>query len=125
MGDEPRQRARDVQDPARAGRNGAGPALATGALELVAAELVRRVADGLEGVIVAALEEALDQRQAPALLDRRGLAHALAVGVDTIDRLRKEGCPELAVGDSPRFELEVVLTWLRSRGQGGAEGSSP
>lgn len=49
------------------------------------------------------------------MLDRRGLAHALAVGVDTVDRLRRDGCPELTVGDSPRFELEQVIAWLRGR----------
>jgi hypothetical protein len=49
------------------------------------------------------------------LLDRRGLAQALDVGVDTVDRMRGEGMPELRVGDAPRFELERVLEWLRGR----------
>jgi hypothetical protein len=28
------------------------------------------------------------------------------------------GFPELKVGDAPRFELEAVLEWLRSRRKG-------
>jgi hypothetical protein len=49
------------------------------------------------------------------VLDRRGLADALGCGVDTVDRLRAEGLPELRVGDSPRFEIEAALEWLRRR----------
>lgn len=53
--------------------------------------------------------------RATALLDRQGLARELGIGVDTVDRLRREGCPSLRVGDVPRFELATVLEWLRSR----------
>jgi hypothetical protein len=59
------------------------------------------------------------EREAPRLLDRRGLAVALGCCVDTVDRLRREGCPEVVIGDAPRFELDRVLSWLRAR-----EGSS-
>lgn len=52
----------------------------------------------------------------PALLDRAELAKALKVSPATLDRLRGEASfPELTIGDSPRFELERVLSWLRSR----------
>jgi hypothetical protein len=52
---------------------------------------------------------------APALLDRRRLGVALGVCPDTVDRLRREGCPEVRVGDVPRFELADVLAWLKAR----------
>jgi hypothetical protein len=49
-------------------------------------------------------------------VDRAGLALALNVCVDTIDRIRKEpGFPELRVGDAPRFEIDRVLKFLRGR----------
>jgi hypothetical protein len=51
----------------------------------------------------------------PRLLDRRGLASMLGCCVDVVDRLRSEGLPELHVGDSPRFEPDAVLAWLRER----------
>jgi hypothetical protein len=77
-------------------------------------------AEQLRELIATALREAMiEQRPAEVprgLLDRRGLAAALGVGVDTVDRLRREGCPELTVGDAPRFELAAVLEWIRSRG---------
>jgi hypothetical protein len=37
------------------------------------------------------------------------------VCADTVDRLRREGLPEIAVGDAPRFELDACLGWLRGR----------
>jgi len=49
-------------------------------------------------------------------LDRRGLAEELGCGVDTVDRLRREGIPELLVGDAPRFELDRVIEHLRAKG---------
>jgi len=52
----------------------------------------------------------------PALLDRAGIAWALGVGTATVDRMRREGCPIIRIGDSPRFELADCLTWLRTRG---------
>jgi hypothetical protein len=75
-------------------------------------------ASELHELVAAAVREALAEREpraAPALLDRRGIAAALGIGVDTVDRLRREGCPELTVGDAPRFELAAVLAWLRER----------
>lgn len=80
------------------------------AASLLVAELARAVADELESRGLAA-----SPSTAPAVLDRRGLAASLGVGLDTVDRLRREGCPELTVGDAPRFELPAVLGWLRGR----------
>jgi len=93
-------------DPAPSSRHGAGLTVAA-----LVSDLARAVADELEsrGLAPAAA-------QCPALLDRRGLAHALGCGVDTIDRLRREGCPELTLGDAPRFEVKAVIDWLRSGG---------
>ncbi len=49
------------------------------------------------------------------VVDRRGIATALGVGLDTVDKLRREGMPTLMVIESPRFEVERVLEWLRGR----------
>lgn len=84
-------------------------------LGIVATELVRRVHASLESVVTTALESVLEQQSAPALHDRQSLARELRCGVDTIDKLRREGMPELRVGDAPRFELTRVLEWLRGR----------
>lgn len=73
---------------------------------------------GLAGAVADELEArglGVQPEPAPTLRDRRGLAEALHVGVDTVDRLRRDGCPELTVGDAPRFELDRVLAWLRER----------
>lgn len=80
-------------------------------------ELVERVAERVVELTPASAPSAR-----PALLDRRGLAAALGCGLDTIDKLRREGLPTLVVGEAPRFELAAVLSWLRSRGQAGAGG---
>jgi hypothetical protein len=62
-----------------------------------------------------AIAQMAPRETTPVLLDRRGLAAALGVGVDTVDRLRREGAPELTIGDAPRFELDRVLEWVRGR----------
>lgn len=95
----------------RVARSAATP----GAFDAALDGLVARVTQDLIDSVVEAVAELLKQHQAPALLDRQGLARALGVGVDTIDRLRREGAPVLRVGDVPRFELPAVLAWLRSR----------
>ncbi len=98
------------------------PTLA-GAIELVTAELVRQLGAGLEAVVTVALETVLERNLGPALHDRQSLAQQLRCGVDTVDKLRREGMPELRVGDAPRFELEIVLAWLRTRGQAAGQGA--
>jgi hypothetical protein len=75
-------------------------------------------AEELAEVVRSVLAEELAERlpkTGPTLLDRRGLAAELGCGVDTLDKLRREGLPTLMLGDSPRFELAAVLEWLRER----------
>jgi hypothetical protein len=98
-------------------RSGQGPraAPAAGALDALVGELAERIAASVESRL-AELLEGLDERQTPRLLDRRGLAAALGVCADTVDRLRREGMPELIVGDAPRFDFAgEVLPWLKAR----------
>lgn len=90
----------------------AGPAGASMLVTLTAADLRALVVDAVADVLAE-----LAPGDAPALLDRRGLARALGCSPDQVDRLRREGCPELRLGDVPRFELPAVLAWLRSRGE--------
>jgi hypothetical protein len=87
------------------------PSVLAGAFEGIVGQLVELVADA----VVGRLEPLLKAPARPALLDRRGLALALGVGLDTVDRMRGEGMPELRVGDAPRFELDAVIAWLRGR----------
>ncbi|MBK8998073.1 MAG: hypothetical protein IPM35_20305 [Myxococcales bacterium] len=75
-------------------------------------------ADELAGIIRAAVAGALADAQpatGPTLLDREGCARMLGVSLGTLDRLRREGMPELRVGDAPRYEADAVLAWLRER----------
>ncbi|MBK8994595.1 MAG: helix-turn-helix domain-containing protein [Myxococcales bacterium] len=75
--------------------------------------------DELKALVMAGVCEALegvrDTAARPALLDREQLASALQISLGTLAKLRRDGLPELAVGDSPRFDLEEVLAWLRAR----------
>lgn len=52
----------------------------------------------------------------PALLDRAALALALGCSGSLVDKLRRQGMPHVRLGDSPRFELERCLDWLRKAG---------
>ena len=99
-------------------RNGAGgsesarPAPAAGAgLDALVGEFAERIVAAVAEQIAPLLE----RPASPRLLDRRGLAQALDVGVDTVDKLRREGLPTVMVVESPRFELDVVIEWLRGR----------
>lgn len=124
----------DAQSSEGAPPPAGGPEVSTAALrgvgELLRASKARHAADERLAVTLtlgelrelvrdAALEAVADAACAPrpALLDRSGLAQALGVGTSTVDRFRREGCPVLWVGDSPRFEIEPCLAWLRGRGQ--------
>jgi hypothetical protein len=84
----------------------------TGKLVVVDAAELREL---VTAAVAEALEGASASRHAPTLLDRAAIANALDVSVATLDRLRLEGMPELRLGDVPRFELDAVLGWLRSR----------
>lgn len=75
--------------------------------------------DDLRTMLREVVAEVIAEREppdAPALLDRRAMASMLGVGVDTLDKLRREGLPEIRVGDAPRFHPPDVLEWLKSRG---------
>lgn len=63
-----------------------------------------------------AVREALEATTAPALLDREGLAARLGCSSSLIDKLRRRGMPTVRLGDSPRFELEACLGWIRKDG---------
>jgi hypothetical protein len=103
---------------APAGGSGGEPtrvAVAAGALAGIVEPIAELAAAILEPRLAEVIAAAIAAHHAPKLLDRRGLAHALNIGVDTVDRLRREGCPSLLVGDAPRFELDQVIQWLRGR----------
>jgi len=51
----------------------------------------------------------------PSLLDREGLSLALGCSGSMVDKLRRQGIPHIRLGDSPRFELERCLEWLRQK----------
>lgn len=72
----------------------------------------------LAGLVRAAVAEAIGAGPAPtpALLDREGLAFELGCSSGFVDKLRRSGMPCLRLGDSPRFELEACLSWLRKDG---------
>jgi len=99
-------------DGARVGEGAPGndnePAFTVSRGEL--AELVR-------GAAALAVREALgDGLPTPALLDREGLSIALGCSGSLVDKLRRRGMPHLRLGDSPRFELERCLEWIRKDG---------
>lgn len=52
----------------------------------------------------------------PALLDREALAAALGCSSSLVDKLRRQGLPTLKFGESPRFELDRCLEWIRKQG---------
>jgi hypothetical protein len=70
----------------------------------------------VEAASVAAVRQAMEALAAPALLDREGLSIALGCSGSLVDKLRRRGMPHLRLGDSPRFELERCLEWIRKDG---------
>ena len=78
--------------------------------------LVEAIAVRVAEILSERLAKLVPERsEAPALLDRRGLARALDCSVDSIDKLRAQGMPEIKLVDAPRFQLSAVIEWLRSR----------
>lgn len=78
--------------------------------------VVQLSAADLKALLREELEGALAEREArPALIDQNALARELGVSSRTIYTLRERGLPTVMVGDSPRFELAVVLEWLREQ----------
>jgi hypothetical protein len=82
--------------------------------------VVMSVAD-LRDAIRDAITEASEgkPRSGSRLLDRHGIADALACSPAQVDRLRKTGMPCLYVGESPRFVFEDCVRWLGEQ-KGGA-----
>ena len=83
------------------------------AFTMLTLEQVREVA--LEAGEAAAQRVASGVLEASRPIDRRELCAFLGCSLPTVDKLRAEGLPEYHVGDSPRFEREAVLNWLRAR----------
>jgi hypothetical protein len=71
----------------------------------------------LEAVVLRGVSRALAEQgpaePAPRLLDRVALARALGCSPGMVDKCRREGMPCVRVGDSPRFEYEDCIAWLR------------
>jgi len=76
------------------------------------AELIQIIRDEIVPELLAASEAS---HPSPALLSRHHLARELGVSVSTVDRLRSQGMPSVAVIDSRRFHLNDVLEWIKSR----------
>ena len=113
----PHPRQREYSDPDRAGDPGArcvaGAQDAAGSLDATIADIIRR-----EIAPLVELLEALAAPERPELMTGAQLSESLQVSVRTIDRLRVEGLPTIVVGDSPRYRLADVLTWLETREAG-------
>jgi hypothetical protein len=78
--------------------------------------LVLLTGEQLAALVKTAVCEALAELRdepTPALLDRTGIARALGIGLTTVDRLRRDGLPCVLIGDSPRFEVNACVEWLR------------
>jgi hypothetical protein len=78
------------------------------------------------GVLVRNAVDAALAARAPApstvpLVDRREIAHALAVSAATVTRMTAEGMPHVFVGASPRYALDEVRAWLGERGRHGTK----
>lgn len=72
----------------------------------------------LRALVSSAVSDALAKdrpRALPKLLDRNGLADALGCSSSQVDKLRLRGMPCVRLGDSPRFELEACVEWLRGQ----------
>lgn len=74
----------------------------------------------LTQLVEQAVEKKLSQLAgaAPKLLDRKGIAKALTVSVDTIDDWRKLGMPSVQLpGSYPRFIEADCVEWARNHGK--------
>lgn len=93
--------------------------VATGAADNDNAPVVMMTRAELKALVREATEEAraMAERAAPVsvLLDRNAIASALGCSATTVDALRKRGMPWVRLGESPRFELEDCLAWLRGQ----------
>jgi len=90
-------------------------ATSTKIVVLSADELHELIRDAVFEQMAEFLEES---RKPIPLLDRAGLAQALACSTATVGRLIREGVPCIPLGDSRRFKLDEVVSWLQSRPMG-------
>lgn len=51
------------------------------------------------------------------ILTKHELAKEFKVHVNTIDKWRKNGMPDLKVGKSVRFDLDDVIAWFKDEGR--------
>ena len=51
----------------------------------------------------------------PRLLDRKGMALAASISTDTLDKIRKLGCPEITVPGTTKFVFDPddVIEWIK------------
>lgn len=76
-------------------------------------ELAALVREAAAAAVAEALGNGLPTAQ---LLDRGALSLALGCSPSLVDKMRQRGMPHLRLGDSPRFELERCLEWIRKDG---------
>jgi hypothetical protein len=119
MGDDPRQGG---AQPGRAKYLTKGGSVGGGASGEVSNDnapaftFTRGELGALITLAVAAALEARSGEGAAVLLDREKLAERLGCSSSLVDKLRRQGMPCVRLGDSPRFELERCLGWIRKEG---------
>ena len=70
----------------------------------------------LEAVVARVVREATAKEANPRALTNRQLQDAYSISDGTIKRLRRRGLPHYFIGDSPRYDANDVLAWLREHG---------
>jgi phage terminase Nu1 subunit (DNA packaging protein) len=50
----------------------------------------------------------------PQWFDRLELARAFKCSPSMIDKMRRQGMPCFRIGESPRFEMDQCLEWIRA-----------
>lgn len=78
--------------------------------------------DQLTDVIDEKMDQAVERIMAAPrarTVSRADLARVIGCSTCTVDTLRREGMPEFRLVDSPRFDVEDVLAWLKTRDQKG------
>lgn len=86
----------------------------------VPALVVTLTTDALRELVAGAVADALEahdaaKQPAPDLVCVKEMARRLDVSRTTMHRLRLEGCPAVAIGDTFKYEPPAVLAWLRDR----------
>ena len=79
---------------------------------------VTLTAEQLRGLVREAVVDVLEQEgpnMRPRLLTRQQAAQALGISPSTLQKLQADGLPSVRIGESPRFELDRCLEWLRDR----------